>query len=275
MKVRRLRYVACRESLLTFTTISGVSDTLASRPKKGPTDRISCHSMRPQAQWPCQGAPSRLNWSVMKRLLLILVLLLAACAPSGVGQNAVTQAPTADLRIVKADSPLLLMNVTDLPREGKYTVLGTDWTGEVNNQAVLDAWGAEEGGKYIDETGRLDGWWIQFNRTASGAALPSAVYDSVAVYKTVAGARLSVQKYAAHGMQTYTEVQGLQQIGDGARAFALKKGANLDYVLYFSYRNLQHVIETTGPENEATPAFAAQTAMAVLARMQTAPLTTP
>ncbi len=231
--------------------------------------------MRLRSRWACQTASSRLNWSVMKRLLPILILLLTACAPSGAAQNAVAQTPTPDVRVIKTNSPLLLMNVTDLPREGKYTVLGTDWTGEVNNQAVLDAWGAEEGGKYIDETGRLDGWWIQFNRTSNGAALPSAVYDSVAVYQTVAGARLSVQKYATHGMQDYMEVQGIPQIGDGARAFTVKKGANVDYVLYFSFRNLQHVIEILGLESEATPAFATQLAMAVLTRMQTAPLATP
>ena len=212
----------------------------------------------------------------MKRVLPILVLLLSACAPSaGAAPTASAQTATPDLRVLKVDSPLLLMNVTDLPREGKYTVLGTDWTGEVNNQAVLDAWGAEEGGKYITETGRVDGWWIQFNRTSSGAALPSAVSDSVAVYQTVAGARLSVEKYATHGMKDYVEVEGTTQIGDGARAFMQKKGSNVDYVLYFSFRNLQHVIEIVGPENEATPTFASQIAMAVLGRTQSAPLSLP
>jgi hypothetical protein len=165
----------------------------------------------------------------------------------------------------------LLIDAADLPSEGKYIVPGTDWTGELDNQAVLNAWGAEEGNKYLGETGRVDGWWIQFNRTSSEAAAPSEVYDSVVLYQTVAGARLSVEKYAAHGMKDYVEVEGTTQIGDGARAFVLKQGSNVDYLLYFSFRNFQHVVEVLGLQSEAAAAFATSVAQALLRKIESAP----
>ncbi len=201
----------------------------------------------------------------MKSLLLSMALLLAACTP-------VSQAtsPTPDLAALKTDAPLLLMNVADLPSEGKYLLPEPTGTGELDNQAVLDAWGADEGGQYISETGRVDGWWIQFNRTSDGAPVPSEVYDSVVLYRTPGGARVSVEKYAGHGMANYVEVQGTDQIGDGARAFVLKNGSNVDYVLYFSLRNFQHIVEIIGLENEATPAFANTIAQALARRIESA-----
>lgn len=206
----------------------------------------------------------------MKSIVPLVALLLTACGPLGLAP-----APTPDFGILKRDAPLLLMNAADLPTEGKYLVPGTDWTGELDNQAVLTSWGADEGGKYINETGRVDGWWIQFNRSASGAAVPAEVYDSIVLYQTEAGAQLSLKNYAGHGMANYVEVQGTTQIGDGARAFVLKTGSRVDYVLYFSFRNYQHVVEIIGQENEVTPAFAQKIAQGLVQRIQSAPTTAP
>lgn len=203
----------------------------------------------------------------MKRLVPAFALLLTACSPF----TALAPAPTADLQLLKANAPVLLLNVADLPSEGKYLLPVPSGSGELDNQAVVDSWGADAGGKYISDTGRLDGWWIQFNRTVDGAAVPSEVYDSIVLYQTPAGARLSVQTYARHGMQDYTEVQGIPQIGDGARAFVRKNGGNVDYVLYFSFRNFQHVVEILGTETDATPAFAMGLAEKLLQRLKSAP----
>ncbi len=206
----------------------------------------------------------------MKRILPLFGLLLAACSPF-----TLATAPTPDLQVLKINAPLLLMNVADLPTEGKYLLPVPSGTGEVDNDAVLSSWGAEEGGKYISETGRVDGWWIQFNRTSSGTAVPSEVYDSVVLYQTAAGARLSVEKYAGHGMANYVEVQGTTPIGDGTRAFILKNGSNVDYVLYFSFRNYQHVLEIIGLESEATPAFAQGIAQTLVQRIESPPASAP
>ncbi len=203
----------------------------------------------------------------MKRFLPVLALLLAACAPS------VASAPPD--WVLKVDAPLLMMNATDLPSQGKYTIPDVSWTGEVDNQAVLDAWGAQDGDQYINDTGRLDGWWIEFRRTNDSAVMPREVYDSVAVYRTVAGARLSVQKYADHAMQAYTPVADTPQIGDGARAFILRKNGTVEYDLYFSFRNCQHVLEILGTETEVTPDFALTIAQSILKRLESAPLAAP
>ncbi len=211
----------------------------------------------------------------MKRVLPILGLLLAACSPSNGAGAAPAAASTADLRVLKVDAPLLLLDVTQLPPAGKYVIPDTSWTGEVDNQSVLAAWGAEEGSKYIGETGRLSGWWVEFRRTVSSAGVPFEVYDSVTVYKTVEGARLSVQKYADHGMQDYMEVQSPPQVGDTTRAFTLKKTDGVEYDLFFSFRNSQHVLELVGSESEVTPAVAISIADALLRKLESVPLTVP
>jgi hypothetical protein len=233
------------------------------------------------------------------RLLPGVFLLLAACAPSPeVVQTAIAQTqqaasgnsssilggtPAAEvtpgtgapsnsgLGLVKPDFPLLLMDVTDLPAEGKYVVPNAGSTGEVDNQAVLDAWGAQEGGSYIAETGRVDGWWIGFRRTGNAAALPSEVFDSIVLYQSPIGARLSVQKYADHGMQDYAEVKDTSQVGDGARGFILEQGGSVDYFLYFWFRNCQHVVEVKGGESETTPALATSVAQTLVQKMETTP----
>jgi hypothetical protein len=204
----------------------------------------------------------------MKRFIPPLLLVLTACAPFA----GLAPSPTPDLQVLRSNAPLLLLNVADLPSEGKYLLPVPSGSGELDNQAVLDAWGADEGGKYISETGRVDGWWIQFNRTADGDAVPSQVYDSIVLYQTSAGARLSVRTYSGHGMQDYSEVPGMPQVGDSARAFVLREGGSVDYVLCFSYRNFQHVVEILGSESEATPAFAVGIAQALLQKLRSAPL---
>ncbi len=203
----------------------------------------------------------------MKLLAASLALVLSACsALPGLAPTA-----TPDLRSLQLNAPLLLLNVADLPSEGKYLLPVPSGSGEIDNQAVLDSWGADEGGKYINATGRLDGWWIQFNRTADGSAVPSEVYDSIVLYQSGAGARLSVRTYAGHGMQNYSEVAVSPQLGDGARLFVLKTGDKVDYVLYFSSGNFQHIVEIVGSETEATPAFAISLGQALLQRLKSAP----
>lgn len=204
----------------------------------------------------------------MKRFILPLLLLLTACAPLA----GTPPAPTPDLQVLGRNAPLLLLNVADLPSEGKYLLPVPSGSGEVDNQSVLDSWGADDGGRYISQTGRVDGWWIQFNRTAVAATLPLQVYDSIVLYQTSDGARLSVRTYANHGMQDYTEVQGITQVGDGARAFVLNRNGTVDCLLYFSYRNFQHVVEILGSETEATPAFAIGLAQTLLQKLKSTPL---
>ncbi len=203
----------------------------------------------------------------MKRLVPLLFLVLAACSSI----PGLAPSPTPDIQLLRANAPLLLLNVADLPSAGKYHLPVPSGSGELDNQAVLDSWGAADGAKYIRDTGRLSGWWIQFNRTVEDPASPSEVYDSLVLYQTSAGARLSVQTYAGHGMQNYTEVRGLPQIGDGARAFVLKNAGTADYVLYFSYRNFQHVVEVIGADTDATPAFALSLAQALLQKLKSNP----
>lgn len=203
----------------------------------------------------------------MKRLIPAFLVVLAACGPLG----GLAPTSTPDLQLLKANAPVLLLNVADLPSQGKYLLPVPSGSGELDNQAVLDAWGADAGGKYISDTGRLDGWWIQFNRTADGSGVPAEVYDSIVLYQSSVGARLSVRTYADHGMQAYTELQGIPRLGDGARAFVLKDAGKVDYVLYFSFRNFQHIVEIVGLENEATPAFAIGLAQALLQKLRSAP----
>jgi hypothetical protein len=246
---------------------------------------------------------SMMSGGAVIRCLFPLLLVLSACAPSTeavqtaiaetqlaaatgtpipptktpapTATSTIVPTPTPDVRVLKIDPQELMLSLADLPPEGKYTLPGTGWIGVLHNQQILIEWGAEEGGKYINATGRVDGWWIAFKRNSSKAAVPSEVYDNVVLYQTVPGAQLSLAKYSARGFDSSQEVEDPPQVGDGSRAFVTRKGNLIWYDFYFSYRNIQHVIELYGLESQATAAFAVKVANVLLEKAKSAPLTLP
>src|SRR5574340_782228 len=154
-----------------------------------------------------------------------LILLLAACAPSAeavqtaivatqlaaateapthtpapTGTPTAPPTPTPDLRVLMIDPRELMLSAEDLPPEGKYILPGQDWAGVLHNQKIINQWGAEEATKYLNATGRVDGWWVDYLRTSSKAAVPEEVYNNVVLYQSAHGAQVALKDYASRNM---------------------------------------------------------------------------
>lgn len=130
----------------------------------------------------------------MKKLpiAIILLALLAACAPQAEGVALVPSEPTG--------TPFPMSNglFTGAPQDfllredelgGLYSA--ADVGAETPNYAVLD--GRADGEAYIEATGRLSGYRIQFNRNSEGDT-PSYIVNVVNIYETAEGAQLVLSR---------------------------------------------------------------------------------
>jgi hypothetical protein len=248
----------------------------------------------------------------MKRYILLAALLLSACAPSAKAiQTAIAQtqiaaptntiippteiptetptvppsptpSPTPDLRIIgTTENPSnFLLALSDLPAEGSYSLPGTGWIGKLHNSQIIQEYGAEAGNKYVNETGRVDGWWVTYKRGSSAGIYPQQIYDNVILFQTSAGAQLMLAKYADPnspvGAKTnFTEIQGSKTIGDLSKVLIKKDSEHVWYDIVFTYRNYGHVVEAYGLASEVQPEFVESIADILLKELQSAPLSVP
>jgi len=225
-----------------------------------------------------------------------LCLILVACSPSeSVIQKAIaktqtaastnvpstetptiTPSPTPDLRVIKVDPKEFLLSKDDLPIEAKYYLPNQYWISPHRNVEILQDMGAEDGGKYINATGRIDGWWADYMRGSSKVVAPKEVYNNVIMYQTAAGAQLFITKYGDLNLADgYAEVENASRIGEVSRTYILKKGNTTYYLLDFAYRNYVHRIQAYGLESEVKPEFVMKIAKILLSKLETAPLSAP
>jgi hypothetical protein len=61
--------------------------------------------------------------------------------------------------MIQVEPKELLLGKSDLPQEGEYFLPGPSWTSPSHNSEVVAIRTVEEGQKYLEETGRIDGWW--------------------------------------------------------------------------------------------------------------------
>lgn len=169
-----------------------------------------------------------------------------------------------------------MLALADLPPEGEHALNGPS-ASPAPNQSVLDTWGPDAGAKYVDGTGRLDGWAVDYRRNAVKPGVPGDMYDTIAKYQSISGAQLTTTNYIGKHFQDlgFTAVDDAPQVGDASEALTLQKGGNVTYVLGFSYRNYVHVMQISGLESEATLGFASKMASILLDKMKAAPLSSP
>lgn len=240
---------------------------------------------------------------------IVFLLILTACAPSEAQiQKAISQTqtaqpippqaptqtptntiipadtptPTPDLRVIDLDPETFLLDVDDLPVEGKYYLPRKSWYSPHRNSEIVSALGAEEGRKYLEETGRVDGWWVIYKRGTKTVNMPEEVNDNPVMSKTTHGAKVILEKYstcaeAAMDKNDFIELSGNAHIGDDSRWCVLKEmqpnGKNKVWLrLEFIYRNYYHGISGYGWESEVTPEFFEGVANALLDKLKAAPL---
>ncbi len=193
----------------------------------------------------------------------------------------ITPSPTPDLRVIQLDPKDFLLQKSDLPLDAKYYLPNELWIGPLHNEQIVSAWTVEKGREYLAETGRLDGWWIAFDRGSNTVIAPQNMYDNVIMYKTAEGAQIVITKFDDRFVEfDYTEIKDPPKIGDLSRAFVWKEMQSsgeyrVAYRISFCYRNYVHEVEGWGWEHEVKPEYVENIARILLARLQAAPLSNP
>jgi len=187
--------------------------------------------------------------------------------------------PTPDMRLIDIDPRELLLQKSDLPIEGQYFLPpGEGWISPSRNAEIVSAWTVKEGQEYLAETGRIDGWYVYYNRGKSGVLMPELYYDNVIIYSSIEGAQVVITKYENRRIidDDFQEIDA-PLIGDASRAFTKREvnsgGEIRVWILVsFSYRNIAHTIGVWGWEKEVSLDFAVTTANKLLDGLKQLPL---
>jgi len=107
-----------------------------------------------------------------------------------------TLTSTPDTRVITIDSKELMLTKEDLPPEAKYYLPNSGWISPHHNSEIISGWGVEEGAKYLEETGRIDGWWVYYRRGTSTVRAPEQIYQNIIQYKTAEGAYFTFSNYS-------------------------------------------------------------------------------
>ena len=195
-----------------------------------------------------------------KTLILItsFIFLLTACAP---GAGLPTSTPTADGLPVPGRAMEYALTSNLLPNGCTASNAGTD----LPNERVLEL--REDGEAYLEASGRVDGWQVQFDCEQS----PKFMVGIVVRYETLAGATLSLSR-EWHGdvweriaEGTLEQLDPMPRLGDQQIVFT---DANGTIGVEFVYRNLYFFITGTAEAGEDNYDFFAEVAAAQLARAE-------
>ncbi len=172
-------------------------------------------------------------------------------APTQTSAPSLTPTVTPDIRILDIDPQKYLCVKNDLPVEGNYYIPNQEWMSIHTNEEVVSGWTVEKGKEYINRTGRIVGWFVNFNRGTRAVYMPQEVYCSVVIYKTIEGARLLTKDYSRPNMypNDWKMVDKTIDFGDTsyvAISKTMTSGGDYEviYNIEFTFRNV--AVETWG-----------------------------
>jgi hypothetical protein len=175
-----------------------------------------------------------------------------------------TPSPTPDYLSLQQNLKNFLLEQSDFPHDANYSSL-YDSPVHIPNQEVDNT--------FVKDTERIDGWSIWYGKDYGSGGWLVVMSDEISLYKTSGGAQLAVKNYSLSG---FFEEISPPKIGDATRAFFIMPGTNAqaDYVIIFSYRNLVHVVDEYGYENEVA-GVVKYYALILLAKLNASPLIFP
>lgn len=198
--------------------------------------------------------------------------------PTATPTSTVTPSPTPDIRVIDINPEDLLLKRDDLPAEAGYYLPNSGWISPHRNFEIVGAWGAEKGKAYIERTGRVDGWWVTYNRGSTVVIAPQQIYDNVVLYKSQQGALTVLTEYGTcTKSEDFTLVESAPVFGDSSSTCIWRQmqsnGKNrIEYRIEFVYRNVFHGVSGWGWESEVRPEYIEQIAQTLLAKLQALPL---
>ena len=197
--------------------------------------------------------------------------------PSFTPTNTPTMTSTPDLRVITVDSKDLMLTKDDLPPEPKYYLPNQFWISPHHNSEVVSDWGFEEGTKYIEETGRIDGWWVTFQRGINTIRAPEQIYQNIIQYKTSEGAQLTMSIENPNVTVQYEIIDDNYELGDFTVILKYHEMQpsgeyRVTYLVETIYRNYQSRIVGWGWENHFELDYVIRVAEIALEKIKSAPL---
>lgn len=190
--------------------------------------------------------------------------------------------PTSDLRVITESSEKFLLQAEDLPLAGEFFLPNADWINQHNNSDIISSWGTEEGSKYIENTGRIDGWSVYYSRGMSNVKAPEEIFHNITRYQTNEGAQLTVTdyNYIARGKTEWELIDEEVDIGDMSIAMTLNEiqqdGTNRVHIyIKTAYRNYVSNVAGSGSEDEVTLEYLISIARIALDKLEAGQLSEP
>ena len=134
--------------------------------------------------------------------------------------------------------------------------------------------------KYLEETGRIDGWWVYFIRARNVNHTPDQISHGIAQYQTHEGAYVTVKEYNYVDHENDAGWKFFHQeldLGDFSLAFYLKQmQPNGKYKIWItidtSYRNYVSRVGGYGWEELVTMEYMLDIANRALSKLEAVPL---
>lgn len=202
--------------------------------------------------------------------------------PSPEPTDTPTETPTStpDLRVIAVESDKFLLQKGDLPSEARYLLPNSGWISPHHNSEIISGWGQAEGLAYLEETGRIDGWWVYYRRGTDTVRAPQEIYHNIIQYKTAEGAQLTVSKYNyADRSDNYDLMDVELNLGDFALAMIAKEiqpnGRTRVWIrIEMAYRNYASVVHGYGWEEDVELDYVIMVQELILNKLMDAPLVT-
>lgn len=199
-----------------------------------------------------------------------------------------TSTPTPDTRIIDGQPKDLILTRLDLPTEGGYYLRAKRLVGRYSNEEVIGTWGREQGTAYLNKTGRLDGWFVNYERGLNNPNMPKLVYCRVEKFETSHGADINLREYNWSVLPPYnldmaiTEDKLAELDNDTISYISYERhwldsaaDVNMQYIVSATYHNFFISCSGTGYKVDVDPNFIAHLVMIIIDRMKTAPLINP
>lgn len=207
-------------------------------------------------------------------------------APTNTFTPMPTITPTPDLRVIEGEPMDFILQRMDLPEDGGYYLPGDKWVGRLSNEEVISTWNAIEAKEFITKSKRIDGWFVNYKRSAKKTTLPEKVYCLVEKYSTFQGANLTLteefntlEKYLNKYKMTKSD-DAYPELGDMYVTYyrEWKDGpgdVKLDYLITATYYNFSISCKAIGFRGEFETKLVAKMVGAILERLKNSNLVLP
>ena len=203
------------------------------------------------------------------RITVFLLLLLSACA-------------SASEKVISGDPRTYLLQTNDLPKTATYYI-PENRAFLIPNDTAIGAFGQEKGQALIDETARVISARVHYQRSEQDTSGPAYYVATVTLHQNAKGAQAAVSRYNIASLYPeggWTVVKEPPKVGDltvvETSQLANQSGQKVyNYRVEFAYRNVSVDVLVAGLEKDVSQETVVRAAQAVLARLKTAPLSTP